>query len=630
MIASKRKVAESSSGRGKRVKMEQSEPLESKEFNFGILLPKFHDLERCISDYIPESVSELGVKLSAVKDAIPQVVVWGMQSSGKSSVLKSMFGHELVVKAGLGTVCPVELKISPMYDGVKYYLHSRMEGRRVELPSFTAALENVHQASNGQLTPDFTIIIEYNHPTETMIVTDLPGCIANPQSDYFNYLRKTYLCKPQTLVLHVARGDVDSSGDLSINYLMGVNNQITTVLTHTDMWVANPVSMQYLQIHSDRIHPYKSVKIAVVNDKNQDLGSQVQSSKPLIRGISSLRDFVGAELKAKTQESIPLLRSAIKEARNILNVQFEKIGRTKPNMRELVGEFRKVMTERVDKEFKESNTALAVATNSSRQVISVTSLQAYVNLIPSVPVLAKQMKDGSRRKLQGSEGWDDLVKLYSERIVESIKTELVSKFIKDHAKIVEQSASAIFVPVYRPATQQSQSSLQKELVEIVANEQQTLEIKIDEFLISIAKHQYNVSEAYTVDYSTEVHREVLMEALSLFYQSSNRATTIDEAMKNPKGYVDAVIRKVVTDPYITKAKFAHAQLVSFWKSKMIEIHNHIAEQVGVFEQLVEDELKTTIQTISHDDLNEPLEMSTTRTKLLDIATKCDEIVACLE
>lgn len=72
--------------------------------------------------------------------SLPQIIVCGDQSSGKSSVLEAISGVSFPVKSNLSTRFPTELvlrKTSPMGVSVSIVPHqARTESKRVALSSF--------------------------------------------------------------------------------------------------------------------------------------------------------------------------------------------------------------------------------------------------------------------------------------------------------------------------------------------------------------------------------------------------------------------------------------------------------------------------------------------------------------
>ena len=61
---------------------------------------------------------------------------------------------------------------------------------------------------------------------------------------------RAYLNPPESTIVHVVRGDIDPDTDPGAKYLtpfLNIPNKMLTVLTHTDLWLADHDKIQFLQ-----------------------------------------------------------------------------------------------------------------------------------------------------------------------------------------------------------------------------------------------------------------------------------------------------------------------------------------------------------------------------------------------
>jgi hypothetical protein len=621
------------------------------EISFPKLLSQLSDVDRRMSSFNGKIRNSVNLKMmfAAVTDAIPQIVVWGHQSAGKSSVISSVFNVQLPIGTGITTLCPIVLKYGPEYSKTTTFtIEQYQPSGTMQVANLEDALNFVSEQAGGKLSQNFMIILEI-YKEMSLIITDLPGCTATDRG-YFNHLRERFLVRPQTIILYVARGDCDPDADVSAPYLSDISeNQIIPVLTHSDMWLAQPSSKVYLQRYAEKVKPYNASLVAVVNNRAvsdqrtngsihdeeaamlESMKLSLNNGKRLIVGSKALLMFSLEQLEVKTRANLPLIKTAVVAAKDAIDIIFRSIGRSQPDMRELVGEFRKEMTLLATREFRDSNTELAHSTNESRKAVSVEAIRKFMRIIPTPSELRVQMQSGTRGSLQGSEGWDGIIRKYSSMIVEEIKRELVAVFVPSHAEVLKAACYKLLEKPYRPATAALQRSMLQDVDRLVTSCEEKFQARINESIDVISLCQYDASEAYMQEWNEAVEFDAIQATVLFLSQQTNKADALTRAHANIREFAQHISHSMEgsRDPYMKKAKIAHAQLTSFWNSKATEIHNGIIQQIERFERDLGDSLIGKIMGAESSELIEPVEISRERAQLVDISNRCDELLQTL-
>ena len=112
------------------------------------------------------------------------------------------------------------------------------------------------------------IIYEKENQTNFCVI-DLPGSIDDPKyQQYFEQLKKTYIDKKETVILHVAKADDDRETDISTKFLGNCQNTIITVLTHADYWKDDKEKMNCAIKH---INDPRVKSLAIVSNKTNEI-----------------------------------------------------------------------------------------------------------------------------------------------------------------------------------------------------------------------------------------------------------------------------------------------------------------------------------------------------------------------
>ncbi|KAG0642648.1 dynamin protein-like protein dnm1 [Tuber brumale] len=246
---------------------------------------------------------------------LPQIVVVGSQSSGKSSVLENIVGRDFLPRgSGIVTRRPLILQLIniPNDEGSSAEPHTR-EGNS-EQPEFG---EFLHQP--GRRYYDFSEIkreIEaetsriagnnkginrapinlkiYSPHVLSLTLVDLPGLTKVPIGDQPTDIEKQtrnliseYIAKPNSIVLAVSPANVDLVNSEALKLARQVDPQgkrTIGVLTKLDLM---DHGTNALEILSGRVYPLKLGFIGVVNRSQQD----IQGNKSLSEALKAEQEF---------------------------------------------------------------------------------------------------------------------------------------------------------------------------------------------------------------------------------------------------------------------------------------------------------------------------------------------------
>lgn len=228
---------------------------------------------------------------------LPQIVVVGSQSSGKSSVLEAIVGFDFLPRGnGVVTRSPILIQLHKVNGNPDERSQGPPLGRWVEFlhaPGKTfvdnaeirreIAVETEKIAGkNKQLSPVAIIMKVFSADVVDLTLIDLPGLTKNPVGDQPPDIEKlvramiqSYVEKPNTIILavHPANTDLATSDALQIARRVDPHGSRTLgVITKLDIMDAGTNALDMLQ---GRVIPLHRGYIGVVNRSQADLESRL-------------------------------------------------------------------------------------------------------------------------------------------------------------------------------------------------------------------------------------------------------------------------------------------------------------------------------------------------------------------
>ncbi|TLD04756.1 uncharacterized protein PgNI_09882 [Pyricularia grisea] len=247
---------------------------------------------------------------------LPQIVVVGSQSAGKSSVLENIVGRDFLPRgSGIVTRRPLILQLInvPEEDGAAVDVGYRspdaarpgewaefhhIPNRRFtdfgdvkrEIENETARIAGTNKGINRQPIN----LKVYSPHVLNLTLVDLPGLTKVPIGDQPSDIEKQtrtliseYIAKPNSIILAVSPANVDIVNSEALKlarHVDGLGRRTIGVLTKVDLM---DHGTNALDILSGRVYPLKLGWVGVVNRSQQD----IQGNKPMEDALKAESDF---------------------------------------------------------------------------------------------------------------------------------------------------------------------------------------------------------------------------------------------------------------------------------------------------------------------------------------------------
>ncbi|POW08498.1 hypothetical protein PSHT_09525 [Puccinia striiformis] len=265
---------------------------------------------------------------------LPQIVVIGSQSSGKSSVLETGSGivtrRPLVLQLiNLPSIVPSES--SSTHPGSEYGEFLHLPNRRfTDFEEIRKEIENetlrVAGSNNGISRLPINVKIHSPHVLNLTLV-DLPGLTKLPVGDQptdierqIRNLALEYISKPNSVILAVSPANVDLANSDSLKLARTVDPQgrrTIGVLTKLDLM---DTGTNALDILTGRIYPLKLGFTGIVNRSQHDINMKTPMEKALAKedeffhhhpAYRNIAHRCGTKFLAKTLNQLPDMKARL-------------------------------------------------------------------------------------------------------------------------------------------------------------------------------------------------------------------------------------------------------------------------------------------------------------------------------
>jgi hypothetical protein len=341
---------------------------------------------------------------------------------------------------------------------------------------------------------------------------------------------------------------------------------------------------------------------------------------------SNLMTIVSRDHREKIHNFIPEFRTCMFKENTLIEHKFETIGRQMPDMKQMVGEFRIYMSKLIDKEFNDGSN-LAVGLNTIKTELTVDQMrECFSKCVPDHKILANELEKSTLNQIAGTEGWHNLVQKWIGILVSETRDNLIINYVTKYCEILKNQTIKSLHHAYKPCTDSAIDSI------IINLEQKHFKLvnkivkKITDQLDTIATQPYNSDDNYVRHYLIDSHLHPVQLVLEYIKKQSNLTQSLEIALNNtPKILEIVMIDDVYNNFYLAKAKNAHIQLLNFWKSKSVYIHNLVIEKVNKYRIQFKSLIEKQIQVVRDEDLVEPPHIDEQRKSLLNIYNKIEEI-----
>jgi len=582
---------------------------------------KLHEKIKSYSSIINKGNTISSVILKELQNSMHRVVVCGNQSSGKSALIKNITKSDRCVSTGLGTRCPIEYSISPLHIEPKVYIGIR--GATKEFANITAAEEyiksHLHDKEyiidgkffNGRIVQEV-----YDENTALNFI-DLPGYNSDPTlSSYYDDFSKHYFESPNTTIIHVMKGDTDPAIDMAINHIKNTKNDVITVLTHIDVWKYDKKKEENLPLVCNLPH----VKIVFLTSaEKDDIATSIDLSnghftKPVKKGIEQLINHIMQLTDIKLKEFVPKAKYLCSEASKCLEDDLSNIGFSF-DIKDILIRFRLDMTKNINKEFAASGTDFSTESNKIKSGMDSNIIKNFFKKI-TMKDLVNELKNGSRRQVKGSEGWNDVVVKYIKNMIENVKKDIIPQFFKEYIHALEKVTESLLSKNYRPCTLEREKEILGEAKKYLYELRGEFIKKLEHDLDMTSTDPYVHWEQYATQYMIDTYTPFAKNMMEVKYVYEGDITTL----------VAAVVKNMGTDPYTFKATSAFNQIKNIWDVESNSINNQIITHASSMERKYEDHLVTLIQRTEDFQLKEDESVNVKRNALKELIDCCKNII----
>uniref|UniRef100_A0A8C6YJQ4 Dynamin-1-like protein n=1 Tax=Naja naja TaxID=35670 RepID=A0A8C6YJQ4_NAJNA len=283
---------------------------------------------------------------------LPQIVVVGSQSSGKSSVLESIVGRDFLPRgSGIVTRRPLVLQLVhvPTLEDRRRKATGE-SGKRKTFTDFSEIRQEIEietermTGTNKGISPEPLYLKIYSPHVLNLTLVDLPGItkvpIGDQPPDIENQVRDmilSYISNPNCLILAVTAANTDMATSEALKLARDVDpdgRRTLAVITKLDLMDAGTDALDVLM---GRVIPVKLGIIGVVNRSQHDINSNKSISESLQdeqgfmqKKYPSLANRNGTRHLAKTLNRLLMhhIRDCLPELKtrvNVLTAQYQSV-----------------------------------------------------------------------------------------------------------------------------------------------------------------------------------------------------------------------------------------------------------------------------------------------------------------
>ena len=331
---------------------------------------------------ILEKIKEIRPLIRGYNLQLPQIVVIGDQSSGKSSVLESLTGIKFPVNSGICTRCPIIVNCKN--DKQIKENQFTINGKKVQIENLSKEILEIQDKNliTSKLKESFLLDDEKlsadeddyeeetkkisNTPIEIevignlqvdLIVIDLPGIIHNGDgSNEVKDLIKQYINNERTLVLVCTPGDADEETQEALEITKDMKHRRMRILTKFDNFSSKDNRVKAIELLKSQVNKELGCHAVICrHDAQADYDATIEMEKFEEFGINKLKNIGLTNLKNRLpplfsdliKKELPNIKDElldnIKKEKEIL----KKIGISKLDSSSIIREYKKTFEDEV-------------------------------------------------------------------------------------------------------------------------------------------------------------------------------------------------------------------------------------------------------------------------------------------
>ena len=281
---------------------------------------------------------------------LPQIVVIGDQSSGKSSLLSELSGIPFPEAAKICTKCPIVVHTSKATVGPNIYTIGETTFKHSELTK-EITLRQQKMVKDTKISTTPITIHAKGVGMEDLVLVDLPGIIhTNGGKDDVLQLIKQFIKPEQSLILTITEATRDEETALALQLAEDADPsgertlRILSKFDKFDSQAKRAEAISIIQEGSGELRPH-----AVICRPN---GNKYESSSELLhlngvehQGIQTLKGRLPTLLSKRIDVNLPELKRQVREKLQNANERISELGKNELNTGQILIRLQKVIND---------------------------------------------------------------------------------------------------------------------------------------------------------------------------------------------------------------------------------------------------------------------------------------------
>jgi GTPase SAR1 family protein len=284
--------------------------------------------------------------------SLPEIVVVGDQSSGKSSLLQSIILRDILPKGnGIVTKCPIRVTVKNIPPGEEYAIFPSLDDKKYYGDEISVNLKKINDnqsSKNGGVSSKDILIDFYTSKIAALTLVDLPGIIQNVDDGKSQNLRDKIdrmvadrIKQKNTIILAICNSAVDLNNSISLRKAREADPKLKrTILIFTKMDICqDPESVISPRIKTglghfgvmcrsqDDISKNISLEHQIANEnKFFNIPESPYSKYPDMFGVNSLRTKLEEVFKEHVMAKLPEIQKQISQHRDRVLKDLNQLG----------------------------------------------------------------------------------------------------------------------------------------------------------------------------------------------------------------------------------------------------------------------------------------------------------------
>jgi hypothetical protein len=357
--------------------------------------------------------------------------------------------------------------------------------------------------------------------------------------------------------------------------------------------------------------------------------NRVNYSNNIIFGYEETKKYMETKLREKIIEFVPLIKNANKDIMRELNNEINKLGRESPNMREVAHDLKRYLDDEIKNMFSSVGQQFAIGTKDLKESVSSNIINNYNVLIPKVEELEKQLSCGSRRIVEGTEGWNEIVCENIKSMAHQTEKNTILPFVKNYINVIKNMIKNKLESPYNAFCKDVQISLLGKFQDELDKVENKKKEEFSTYLGTITTSIYKNDQTYVTNFNNSLIHNILSDAFKYIAQNKDICNNLEH---NIKYNTNNLIRKVTEEIqpnqpslYHLKSILAREQILDLWDALSKEIHDFCYRGMMNCDQNFEKYCIREIWEIKENDIVESENDRSNRNNLLEIERVINEI-----